>query len=267
MADRVRKPLTPPINAAGNYVLYAPFSVPITVMFECYAIRNFDELAERGIDVYKTYYEPHGLADTIYKEDAAMQAAIVTLNGADGSEYYVPNTYIQSYPGDSGIVHHNIVVGLELGLLPTTFDITYVAPLLVDIIKQHVGVDTEALFATVPYEGTISHEKFVQMERSRIANIKSYKTIYQQLQEALTTNSQVLAQQQDLLTVISQQKTTTDALTTQVDSQKSSYEAQIASQAATIAELNKTIDQLGTDKAGLQTVVNQLQTKLELLQG
>lgn len=265
MAERVRKPLTPPINAAGNYVLFTPYSVPISVIYECYAIRNFDELAEKGIDVYKTYYAPFNLADTIYKEDAAMQAAIVFLHGANGTDYAVPNTYIQSYPGDSGIVHHNIVVGLELGLLPSTFDVSYITPLLIDVVKQHVGVETEAMFATVPYEGTVSHDKFVQMERSRIANIKSYKTIYQQLQEALDTNANVLAQQTDLLTVISQLQSENEGLTSRVASITASASSDMAEATARNTALEKQVAALETEKTTLTAKVAELNDKITYL--
>ncbi len=265
MADRVRKPLTPPINAAGNYVLYTPFSVPLNVIFECVAIRNFEELAERGINVYTTYYKPFNLDQTIYTEDAAMQAAIITLKGADGSEYYVPNTYIQSYPGDSGIVHHNIVIGLELGLVPSTFTVDFLQPLLVDLIKQHIGVDTETRIGTIPYEGTISHDTFVQMERTRIANIKSYKTIYQQLNETIETNTNLLSQQNDLLTIISDLNASVASYISQLASQRTDFESQLKDANTNIKALNDKIATLNNDKEEQATMILQLQQQIEEL--
>jgi hypothetical protein len=197
-----RVPRTPPINTAGVYLVYAPFSISNTQIYKCTAIRNFEALRIAGIDVYTKYYKPFNISNEDYQADAALDAAILTLEAPDLTEYYIPNTYIKSYPGGSGLDYSHKVIVLDLGLMLADVDISYLDPLLIDLIKQYIGVDLTVNTVTVPYLGTISHDAGVLMERARVGAIRSNKTIYQQLEEANYRITVLESNIQELLNVI-----------------------------------------------------------------
>ena len=52
--------LTPPLNVKGRFVLKSPWEVPPTVIYECIAIRSFEDIYKRGLDVYEAFYVPYG---------------------------------------------------------------------------------------------------------------------------------------------------------------------------------------------------------------
>lgn len=192
--ERTRYLITPPINTSGIYTTYAPFILPANTVFRCSAIRSFKELEVRKINVFQTYYVPFGLGEDIYKADAAIGASIVTLEAGDGAEYYVPNTYIESYPGSSGLLYDRKVIVVELGLLPSTVSVDHLFPLIDDLVTKNVGVENKCRVAIAPYTGTVDHATHVQLENSRRVAIKSHKTLYEENDELKAQNIELRKQ-------------------------------------------------------------------------
>lgn len=203
--ERKRIPRVPPIHTAGVFLVYEPFQISNTAVYKCTAIRSFEELQLRNIDVFKTYYKPAGLSEAIYQEDAKLGASIVVLEGADYTEKYIPSTYIKSYPGGDGLAYANKVIVMELGLMMVDVPTSHIEVLLKDIVKQHIGVETEVKTVTVPYIGAVSHETGVEMERTRVSAIRATKTIYQQLQETTALLEAARQQNEELLAILQSQ--------------------------------------------------------------
>ncbi len=207
MADeRVRALITPPIHASGVYSLFAPFTVSLEMIYRCHAVRSFDELVKRGINVYEEYYAPKELSEKIYKEDAAKGASIVTLISADQEYIYVPNTFIESYPGMAGLRYERKVMMLDLGPLPSNFQLDYLIDDMQDLVTKAVGVTEDKAdinFATIPMSGTVSHEDHIQLEASRRAAIQLHKPLEVQLREQTERADALQEQNEQLLEVIS----------------------------------------------------------------
>lgn len=195
--------LTPPINTSGIFTLYLPFTLAAGVVYRCSAIRTFTELEKRGIDVYKTYYKANGIGEDTYKIDLGLKASIVTLVSGAGEEVYVPNTYIESYPGDSGVRYSRNVMVIDVGLVPESTDLSYMKALLVDLIKHNTGVDSVAEIVTAPYTGSVSHDQHVTWETARRAAIQNYVPLVEQLTAANAKIALLQEQNEELLGVIS----------------------------------------------------------------
>lgn len=202
MADRIRKCITPPINASGIYTAYAPFTLPLNIVYRCDAIRTFKELIKKGINVYTTYYEPHGLSEAVYQADYDLNASIVTLVDGAGGFLYIPNTYIESYPGDAGVTYNRKVLVIELGMLPTQMDVDYIFPLVEDLVHKNLGVANNASVVTAPYTGVITHDQHVTLEAARLVAIRNYKTIQEQLVETKKQLAAYQTQNDQLMAVI-----------------------------------------------------------------
>jgi len=192
--ERTRYLITPPPNTSGIFTVYAPFTLPANVVMRCTAIRTFKELEVRRINVYDTYYKPFGLSESIYKEDADVSASIITLAAGDGAEYFVPNTFIESYPGSSGVMYDRKVIVVELGLLPFTVSVDHLFPLIDDLVRKNVGVENKCRVAIAPYSGTVDHATHVQMENSRRVAIVSNKTLAEENDELKKLNADLRAQ-------------------------------------------------------------------------
>lgn len=193
--------VTPPINVSGEFSALPPYELEVGMVYRCHAIRTFAELAARNIDVYKDFYLPKKLEFSVYEEDLKLKASIITLLSADDNYVYVPNTYMESYPGMSGIAYDRKVLFIELGLLPDTINIDYMVPQLKDYVTKAVGVKANPRVGIIPYTGTVDHAKHIQLERTRRTTIQGYKTFEEQIRE-LSAQKDALQKTVDELTAL-----------------------------------------------------------------
>lgn len=198
------KVLTPPINTSGVFTLYLPFTLPAGVVYRCSAIRTFSELEKHGINVYEKYYKPMSISEDTYKVDLGLKASIVTLVSGAGEEVFVPNTYIESYPGDSGVRYSRNVIVIDVGLIPETTDISYIKDLAVDLVKHNLGVTSSVEIVTAPYTGSVSHDQHVTWETARRAAVQGYVPLVEQIVTANAKVSLLQEQNNELLAIISQ---------------------------------------------------------------
>jgi hypothetical protein len=95
----------------GRFVVTAPWSFSPAVIYECIAIRSFEDVYKQLIDVYEAFYKPMGLIDGvngfIFSDEKAKAPNIITLIGSDGTVNYVPDTYIQAFPVMSDTPYHH----------------------------------------------------------------------------------------------------------------------------------------------------------------
>lgn len=205
--ERIRGLVTPPIYTSGVYALYQPFSIPLTMIYRCYAVRSFDELAARDIDVYEEYYKPLDLSEKIYEEDQAAGASIVTLISVEEEYYYVPNTYIESYPGMAGLRYDRKLIILDIGPLPTTIGVDNLIDDLQDLVTKVVGVTEERAkvkLTTITMSTPVTHEEHIQLEATRRAAIRLHTPVAVQLAEQTARANKAEEQNAQLLEIISQ---------------------------------------------------------------
>lgn len=190
----VRRPITPPINTEGLYTCLVPFELTDGVRYKCEAIRTFPELERKGTPVYETYYKPRNISVQDYQADALQNASIIILKAADGEVRYIPNTFITSYPGASGMGYTRSVAVIDLAFLPDYVDVAQIREDLVDLFKKRLGIETIPMITTMRYEGTVTEEMHQEMETKRKALIRTYTP----LSEQLATSEQRNRELQDL---------------------------------------------------------------------
>lgn len=204
MSRDVRVPRTPPIYAEGIFVCYPPYDsvVDINTVYIVEAIRSFPEMERRKRDVFAEVYEPHKLSETIYKEDAAAHAAIITLKAVDGTLLFIPNTYIESYPGMAGLEYSRNVVIVDVGMIPSTIDLKLLVADLQDVITKNVGATVDSVVDTMRYEGNITHEEHVALETARRLKIQQHIPLQQQVDEATQRTDEMQRQMDELVELI-----------------------------------------------------------------
>lgn len=119
---------TPELYAKGFYTFSAPWVAKVGVVYECLAIRSFEDIYKLGIDVYNRYYLVVGLVEGQQYGDKAfnfelesqLKPNIITLKGSDGSVLYIPDTFIEEIPSKSLVPYSEIVLAVSLGLIPDT---------------------------------------------------------------------------------------------------------------------------------------------------
>ena len=167
---------TPPLRAKGLYEVRAPYSVLSNTVYECIALRSFDDFTQRGEKVFERFYQAHGLTQQDYERDRAENAHIVTLQSATSALVFVPDTYIEKMPDLSGVEYKRIVLSVLVGPIPDDVDLTHLKTSVGSVVSDITGVDGEVLEHVVPFNGMISAEQHATLEAARQAAITNRTT-------------------------------------------------------------------------------------------
>lgn len=182
---QTKRPLTPPVHCAGIFSLIAPFTVSLTTVYTVDAVETFRELKADRVDIYVRYYQPRGLTINDYTIDDKLNASIVTLRAGDGSLIEVPDTYIASYPGDSGADHKHLVLIADLGLIPDYMDVNYITGDVKDVLTQNLGVVSDVYMAVAPVNTKLTYSQHIQSERQRRGNVSVHVSKDEQIANLL----------------------------------------------------------------------------------
>lgn len=180
MADRIRK--TPPLGTRGRYSAIAPFDVMVSdvLIYECVALRQFEDFIDLGLDVFTEFYAVVGIENGDYLQDKNAGAAILTLMDPYGSVIYVPDTYIASFPNMGQINYQRVIVTADLGPLPDYLDLSFLQSQVQGIVSDIIGTSGNrgpvVKLAIAPTREAIDPTEHEILEASRVAAITMRQT-------------------------------------------------------------------------------------------
>lgn len=176
--------MTPLLSAKGIYSVLPPFELSVGGIYECIALRKYDDLVELGVDVYEEYYLPHSITEVAYKEDVEAGVVLVTLVDQHGQYLYIPDSYITGYPNQEDLTYHHVVLGMSMGPLPDTVSLDFLKQQLAEKASEVIGLTPLITSNFVPMVGSINQEQHDIMEAARQLRISERKTDAVKLAEA-----------------------------------------------------------------------------------
>lgn len=197
--------MTPPLHIKGRFTTKSPWELPPTVIYECIAIRTFEDVYKQGIDVYDTYYKPMGLitgSQFNFAEQVDKGANIITLKGSDNSIVYIPDTYILSFPQEGLVRYQHVVIGTSLGALPDFLDLSALKLEIENLVSATVGSDTTAYITSVPSVDQPTQEQHEILEAGRVGSITRYENHYTRLKKEEAKNLILQEKINTLITVL-----------------------------------------------------------------
>lgn len=190
---------TPIIYATGKWQVEEPFTVESNTIYICKAIRSIDDLEARGVDVFKTFYEPFAITKQTYENDVLNLANIVTLMSVNAPTLYIPDTFILSYPDTTTMPYSHVVLSASLGAVPDTFSFKDTQEKIADLINSTLGIEVNVNVhvSGVLAEGVdmVTHQSLENQRLQRIANNRS---LYTNLKEKEDTIERLRAQLEGL---------------------------------------------------------------------
>ncbi len=178
--------ISPDMGAMGRYTLKPPYSLNPSLLYTCIAKRSFADCEKRGDDVYQRYYAPFQLLDNqngfSFDDERANAVEIITLQGQDGSFYWVPSSFISAWPDVSEVAYHQHILSCSLGALPERIDYQDVIDELKDTVRKITGVmDAEVEVMIAPVTSNPTSQEHLDMERTRLGNISVNSSIREQV--------------------------------------------------------------------------------------
>lgn len=172
--------ITPPTGAKGLFQLAAPWVADSTISYTVGSQRTFAELIKRDVDPVALVYTPMGLGRSVYEEDAALGAIIITLLSDSADPIYVPDTYILSYPDMAVVPYSWLVASVSLGMLPDSEDMTLLQQAIATSVSDYIGVQPTVTINRAATQDAISQTEHVKSVAAREAAIKNRVTVYQE---------------------------------------------------------------------------------------
>jgi hypothetical protein len=169
--------ITPPMNLSGPFLLRSPFVADPAKSYTVTAHRQFSELITRGQDIMKLVYTPVGLTASAYAEDQIEGAIVIALRDSAGNVMYVPDTYIDSYPGLGSVPYSRLIGVVDLGMWANYRDLDDVMASMKESCKANLGVDVEVTLARGSVTNTVSEEQHIQLTAAREAAKTNNETL------------------------------------------------------------------------------------------
>lgn len=173
--------MTPIMHARGKWELLDPWKADLVAdaSYVCIAIDSFQKVLAEGINIFEAYYKPKGLGQDKYDTDRVNATSLVTLHSDDHGEIIVPTTYIKTAPTSVSTGFSRLVMGLDVGVLPDSIDLSYTVAEIKELFGALTGLtDVEVTMYTAPITGTMTPEQAASFEANRLAAIEKRATFY-----------------------------------------------------------------------------------------
>lgn len=187
----------PRVGMRGQWLFSSPVDevVSPSIVYECVAVRRIADIIAAGEDAYEKYYDRFKISKDIYNQDVRDGVCIVSLRTRSGLWQYVPSNRINSFPLITGVKYCALGIGVRLGDLPETLDLSVLLSQIEQLCTHYTSIKPtiafNALSATklVPSE---QHELFMTALANNRPLFQSDTTRASMLQDELTAVRQKL---------------------------------------------------------------------------
>lgn len=173
----------PPLHAKGPWTAKTPYVIPGNVSYTCSDTASFRDLESRNIDVKQKFYLDKGLTEEEYNLDSLNAAAIVKITADNYPTLEIPSTYITSFPTSADAGYARLIIGLDVGIFPTHFDLDYLMLDLKEAVKVNTGLDAEPSLNYAGYSGVVTAAQAAAFENNRKAAIAQRTTYFSRLKQ------------------------------------------------------------------------------------
>ena len=165
--------VVPQIGSRGYYTLNDPLSslVETNVPYTCQSIRTLNDYAGSGEDAATTIYLNQGLTQADYDSDLAESMKIAGLQSDTGIWVYIPVKYLKTYPIQNGIGYRTMMLGVNLGAIPTESDLDPVMSAIQNTVYDYYGLKPLINPVQLSKEVMLSKEDSDRIETARKVGI------------------------------------------------------------------------------------------------
>lgn len=182
--------LIPPIRTKGLYKLEVPYngSIREKEIYECAAIRYFEDLENNGSRVFDVYYKPFGLTEEDYLRDRNSGQVLITLISPKYAPVYVPSSYIKSFPDLDSKPYNQVILTASLGALPDDVILGPTVTALQNLLSDFIGATVEVHTGIMPLSDAVSPLEHETREAARLGAIGTRETDYSRVMELENLN-------------------------------------------------------------------------------
>lgn len=180
----------PIVGSKGLWKLNTPFDslLPVNTTLTCTAISNYGQLHAMGIDVYETYYQKYGLAESLYKNHQDNDGRIVFVKTDNGVRYSFPLHYLDSFPTGTGINYVSTGILVRLGALPANHPVETLIQQIKEVCHLSVGVEVQVETAALSEIKLISESEHQRLLKARAAKQREQTPTLEKLTQLIKSD-------------------------------------------------------------------------------
>ena len=173
----------PALNSSGTYKFKKPFSdfINSQTVYQCKSIRKISELISSGVDVFNTYYSPYNIQTVMYEEDKNNDISIIGLYNDTAKWLYVPTTFINSYPDNSGVPYRRIAYAIDIGPIEESFDLSVLNESLSNLVKTNLGIVPDIRIVSLSKPSMVKYDDHIAIKNMRLGKVEVESTLYVEL--------------------------------------------------------------------------------------
>lgn len=134
--------IIPEIGTRGTFKFASPYDdvMDDAVEYEVRSIRSLKEVYDSEEDPFANIYSAVQISEDEFRRDLDWNVPIIVLTNSANQYFYVPATKLLSMPKVSGIKYQEVMLAINLGYLPLTYDTTLAEETLKDDILHTTGI-------------------------------------------------------------------------------------------------------------------------------
>lgn len=180
--------IIPNVGSKGKFTFKAPFDLEVysNQEFTVTAVRSYKEVADSNIDIYKVVYEPVGLTEVDFLKDSQNNVPLVILINTAGKYINIPANRISALPDTSGTKYQEVVLAVNVGLLPLGYDLETTKDVLLDCIHDTLGVEStvqEVKSSGIIIIDQLQHDTYMKLLANKRNINLSFRTRYNKLKD------------------------------------------------------------------------------------
>lgn len=175
--------VTPVLGLKGIWFVASPFVVDPNSIYECVAIRTFEEYERNGESVFKDVYEPVGLDETETENDR-RESLLVTLKSETQPTVIIPTAYLERYPDQEYVEYGRILLSIDLGPIALKTPLNHLREELASVASDVIGTTPVVQLHTLSAPTVFSKDQHELIESARQDAITNRTSSYAKLKQA-----------------------------------------------------------------------------------
>ena len=183
------KSIVPMVGLKGSFKVKSPWKIDNTVIYECVNISTIAVARiEFHLNVLEEIYKKNGLTEDDYQIAVARDTKLVTLTSVGEPTLLIPDTHIDGLPDQGYVPYQQMILSIDLGLLPKGLDVNSIRSEIDVLIKKKLNLITKTKAHVVDRDIFVSWDQHQSVESSRKSGITPYFTDWERARDLEVEN-------------------------------------------------------------------------------
>lgn len=189
--------IIPEIGTRGTFNFSSPYDTVMdsSVEYEVRSIRSLKEVYDSEEDPFGNIYNSVQISEEEFRRDLDWNIPVIVLTNSANQYFYIPATKLLSMPKVTGVKYQEVMLAINLGYLPLTYDTSLAEETLKDDILHVTGITSTVeriKTSAVSIVTEDEHNNYKKLLDSKKQTKNSWRVRYEMLLEKFNEQKKVI---------------------------------------------------------------------------